>query len=225
MAVEMVPTVVIADDHVPTRISVRRVLEDNGFTVVADVGDAEGAIRSCRETMPAAVILDVRMPGNGVRAVEVIKAERPAVQVLMLTISDEDVDLFASLAAGASGYWLKGQDLRLIPGLVRQVLAGDIVLSDGCIKPIVTGWRDRNTRTRLTDAAYPGVRFSRRERDVIRLLAAGLTTAEISEQLFIAKVTVRTHIASILRKAHLGDRSELLSELQRLTIGGAPEGA
>ena len=109
LVVEALPTVVIADDHVPTRDSVRRVLEDDGFEVVAAVGDAEDAIRACRDMVPAVAILDVRMPGNGVRAAEIIKTERPSVEVLMLTISDEDVDLFASLAAGASGYWLKGK--------------------------------------------------------------------------------------------------------------------
>ena len=94
------------------------------------------------------------------------------------------------------------------------------MLSGSFIKPIVTGWRDRNTRTRLTDTAYPGVRFSGRERDVISLLAAGLTTAEISERLFIAQVTVRTHIASVLRKVRLSDRSDLVSELRRPAVDG-----
>jgi DNA-binding NarL/FixJ family response regulator len=212
--------VVIADDHAPTRTSMCRVLEDGGFVVVAEVGDADGAIRACRDKVPAVAILDVRMPGNGVRAAEIIKAEQPMIEVLMLTVSDEDSDLFAALAAGASGYWLKGQDLQLIPGLIHQVLAGDIVLSDSLVKPIVEGWRDGHTHTRLTDNAFPGVRFSSRERDVIELLAAGLTTAEIGDRLFIADVTVRTHIATILKKVRVGDRSELLSQLRPLASDG-----
>lgn len=211
---------VIADDHAPTRTSMCRVLEDGGFVVVAEVGDADGAIRACRDKVPAVAILDVRMPGNGVRAAEIIKAEQPMIEVLMLTVSDEDSDLFAALAAGASGYWLKGQDLQLIPGLIHQVLAGDIVLSDSLVKPIVEGWRDGHTHTRLTDNAFPGVRFSSRERDVIELLAAGLTTAEIGDRLFIADVTVRTHIATILKKVRVGDRSELLSQLRPLASDG-----
>jgi two-component system nitrate/nitrite response regulator NarL len=221
MAVVATPTVVIADDHVPTRTSVCRVLEDAGFKVVAEVGDADGAIRACRDKMPAVAILDVRMPGNGVRAAEIIKAELPTIEVLMLTISDEDSDLFAALAAGASGYWLKGQDLQLIPGLIHQVLAGDIVLSDSLVRPIVKGWRDRHASARLTDNAFPGVRFSSRESNVIELLAAGLTTAEIGSRLFIADVTVRTHIATILKKVRVDDRSEFLSRLHPPAGDGA----
>jgi DNA-binding NarL/FixJ family response regulator len=191
-----------------------RVLEDGGFVVVAEVGGADEAIRACRDKVPAVAILDVRMPGNGVRATEIIKAEQPMIEVLMLTVSDEDSDLFAALAAGASGYWLKGQDLQLIRGVIDQVLAGDIVLSDSLVQPLVEGWRDGRGRTRLTDKAFPGVRFSSRERDVIELLAAGLTTGEIGDRLFIAGVTVRTHIATILKKVRVGDRSELLSQLR-----------
>jgi DNA-binding NarL/FixJ family response regulator len=222
MAIVAALTVVVADDHVPTRTSVCRVLEDDGFKVVAKVGDADTAIQACRDQTPAVAILDVRMPGNGVRATEMIKSEMPTIEVLMLTVSDEDSDLFAALAAGASGYWLKGQDLQLIPGLVHQMLAGHIVLSDSLVKPMVNGWRDRNARARRTDSAFPGVRFSGRERDVIELLAAGLTTAQIGDRLCIANVTVRTHIATILKKVRVVDRSEFLSQLLGPKGDGAP---
>ncbi len=208
--------VVIADDHAPTRAAVRQALEDGGFCVVAEVDDADRAIAACRSASPAVAILDVRMPGNGVRAAEVIKAECPLVEVMMLTISDDDADLFAALAAGASGYWLKGQDLNLIPGLVRRILGGDTVLSSSLVRPVVTEWRGSRKRLDPLEECFPGVRFSPREREVIGLFAAGCTTAEISDRLFIAEVTVRSHIAAVVRKARVRDRSELLSLLSPL---------
>lgn len=213
MDVSAAPGVVIADDHAPTRASVRQVLEDDGFKVVAEVADADQAIAACRAAAPAVAILDVRMPGNGVRAAEVIKAECPMVEVMMLTISDDDADLFAALAAGASGYWLKGQDLNLIPRLVRRVLAGDTVLSSSLVKPVVSEWRGSRRRGGLLDERFPGVRFSARELEVIELLVDGCTTAEIGERLFIAEVTVRTHIAAVVKKVRVRDRGELVSLL------------
>jgi two-component system nitrate/nitrite response regulator NarL len=223
MAVVATPRVVIADDHVPTRASLGRVLESDGFILIAEVGDADGAIRECRDKKPDVAILDVRMPGNGVRAIEIIKREEPAIEVLMLTISDEDSDLFAALGAGASGYLLKGQDLHLIPGHIRQMLAGEIVLSRQLVKPIIKGWRDRHDRDREKDYAFPGVSFSNRELDIIELLSAGLTTAEIGDRLFIANVTVRAHIASVVKKTGADSRNHLIDQLRNLAHDGTTQ--
>lgn len=214
MDVEAPPRVVIADDHAPTRWSLRRVLEDDGIVVAGEVDDAEQAVAVCRSLSPDVAILDVRMPGNGVRAAEIIKADCPWIEVMMLTISDDDVDLLATLAAGASGYWLKGQDLELIPKLVRRIILGDTVLSSTLVKPVVKELRGRRTGPDVIGDAFPGVRFSPREREVIELLADGCTTAQIGDRLFIADVTVRTHIAAIVKKLRVRDRNEIVERLR-----------
>ena len=89
-------SVLIADDHAPTRAMVRRAVEDGGFLVCADVPDADGAIHAARETRPDVALLDIRMPGGGIRAAEVIGTEQPRTSIVMLTVSAEDDDLFRS---------------------------------------------------------------------------------------------------------------------------------
>jgi DNA-binding NarL/FixJ family response regulator len=187
---------------------------DDGFDVCAEVSDADSAVRAARETKPLAALLDVRMPGNGIRAAESIHREFPSVAVVMLTVSAEDADLFAALAAGASGYWLKGQDPSTIPALIRRVLADEAVLSGTLVKRLVDEWRTHDVRHRSQSELFSGVRMSVREREVIELLAEGLTTAEIAERLFIAQATVRSHVANIAHKLRVKDRVDIVRRLR-----------
>jgi DNA-binding NarL/FixJ family response regulator len=214
MDVVAAPRVLIADDHDDTRAVVRRALEDDGFDVCAEVSDAEAAVLATRETKPLAALLDVRMPGNGIRAAESIHREFPAVAVVMLTVSAEDADLFAALAAGASGYWLKGQDPSTIPALIHRVLADEAVLPGAFVKRLVDEWRTHDVRHRSQSELFSGVHLSTRERDVIELLAEGLTTAEIALRLYIAQATVRSHVANIAHKLRVKDRADIVRRLR-----------
>ena len=103
MAVGSPPRVLIADDHAPTRAVVRRAVEDDGFIVCAEVPDADEAIHAARETHPNVALLDIRMPGSGIRAARVITNEQPGVAIVMLTVSADDSDLFSAFSAGATG--------------------------------------------------------------------------------------------------------------------------
>jgi DNA-binding NarL/FixJ family response regulator len=202
--------VLIADDHAPTRAMIRRVLEDDGFIVCAEEHDAAGAILAAAETRPDLALLDVRMPGSGIRAAEVIRAALPEVLIVMLTISAEDEDLFSALSAGASGYVLKGQKPSAIPLALRGVLSGEAVLSGLFVKRLLHEYRARDERQRV-HARLPGdARLTAREWEVLELLNEGLGTAEISRRLYVAEVTIRSHIAAILRKLHAKDRVNLL---------------
>ncbi|MGA7835971.1 MAG: response regulator transcription factor [Acidimicrobiales bacterium] len=207
--------VLIADDHAPTRAAIRYALEDGGFEVCAEAHDAHDAVRATIETLPAAALLDVRMPGNGIFAAEAIHKEHPTIALIMLTVSSEEADLFAALAAGASGYWLKGEDMSTIPPLIYRALADEAVLSDVLVKSLVREWRAHDVRIRSQSELVNGVRFSFRERQVIELLHEGFTTADIGQQLFISPVTVRSHVASIARKLRAKDRSDILRQLRR----------
>ena len=137
MALEARPRVLVADDHAPTRSVICRVLEDAGLTVCATAHDAEGAVDGARRTRPDVTLLDVRMPGDGIEAARVIRDEQPDTSIVMLTVSDQDEDLFAALSAGAAGYLLKGQDPATIPDALRMILAGEAVLPGGLVKRIV----------------------------------------------------------------------------------------
>ena len=146
MALEARPRVLVADDHAPTRSVICRVLEDAGLTVCATAHDAEGAVDGARRTRPDVTLLDVRMPGDGIEAARVIRDEQPDTSIVMLTVSDQDEDLFAALSAGAAGYLLKGQDPATIPDALRMILAGEAVLPGGLVKRIVHEYRARDSR-------------------------------------------------------------------------------
>jgi two-component system nitrate/nitrite response regulator NarL len=211
------PSVLIADDHAPTRAMVRRVVEEDGFRVYAEVGDAEEAIRVARETAPDVAILDVRMPGNGLRACQVIRSERPEICIMMLTISENAADVLAALSAGASAYWLKGEDPVLIPRIVRRVLRGELIIAGSLLKVVVMTWGVRDLRQRLRDYLPRGVSLSPKEYEVIELMSEGLTTAEIGRRLFVADVTVRTHIANIVHKFGAVDREAVRRMISKLS--------
>ena len=217
MAVTTEPSVLIADDHAPTRAMIRRVIEKNGFRVCAEVDDAGEAIRAARVTAPDVAILDVRMPGNGLHACEVIRSERPEICIVMLTISDNAADVLAALSAGASAYWLKGEDPVLIPLVVRRVLAGELIIAGSLLKILVMAWGVRDLRQRLRDSLPQGVSLSPKEYEVIELMGEGLTTAEIGRRLFVADVTVRTHIANIVHKFKAVDREDVRRMISKLS--------
>jgi len=208
------PRVLIADDHEPTRGVVRRALEFDGFEVCAEVSDADAAVQAARDTRPLAALLDVRMPGNGIRAAETIHREFPAVAVVMLTVSAEETDLFAALAAGASGYWLKGGDPATIPGLVHRALADEAVLSGVLAKKLIAEWRIHDVRQRSRSELVNGIRFSPRESQVVELLSEGLTSAEMARRLYISQATVRSHVASIAHKLRVKDRADIVRRLR-----------
>ena len=128
----------------------------------------------------------------------------------MLTVSHDETDFFDALRAGAAGYLLKDTDPRLLPQLLRAVVAGEGVLSPGLIAKLIEEFRERGRRRRLPLSGSRGVELTSREWEVLDLLRQGLTTAEIARRLFIAEVTVRTHVAAILRKLRVPDRRAAL---------------
>src|SRR5262249_51936410 len=126
IAVQPVGTlrVLIADDHAPTREDVRRSLTDGGLIVCAEAADAARAVKQALATRPDICLLDVRMPGGGVAAAWEIAARLPTTKVVMLTVSDEDGDLFRALRAGAVSYITKDMDFATLPDALREVAEG-----------------------------------------------------------------------------------------------------
>jgi DNA-binding NarL/FixJ family response regulator len=206
--------VVIADDHAPTRAIVRDALERGGFSVVAEVADAAAAVDAVTETSPDVALLDIRMPGNGIAAAAAIAGQHPATSVVMLTVSQDDDDLFGALRAGASGYLLKGMNPAELPGALRAVLAGEAAMSGPLVARLVSEFRDRERRRFFGRPGDRGERLTEREWEVVALLEQGLTTAEMAARLFIAKVTVRTHVSAILRKLRVADRDAAIQLLR-----------
>lgn len=214
--------VLVADDHFPTRERLRVRLESAGFSVCASVGDADSAVRAAAELRPDLCLIDVRMPGNGIAAVARVAAAVPETVIVMLTVSRNDADLFDALQAGASGYLLKDTELASLPGLLRRALEGEALLSGALASRLVLEFRERGRRKRVLVRHGREMELTRREWQVLELLAEHLTTAEIAQRLFVEEVTVRTHIASILKKLQVPSREAALRLLKEERDLGPP---
>jgi DNA-binding NarL/FixJ family response regulator len=206
--------VVIADDHAPTREDVRMALEeDPGFVVVGEAPDAFGAIDLALRERPDLCLLDVHMPGGGVRATWEITARLPQAKIVMLTVSRDDRDLFGALQAGASGYLLKDMDPARLPHALTDVLEGRAALPRALVARLIDRFRDRSPRRRSVVSEEAEGRLTSREWQVLDLMRQELSTTEIARRLVLSPVTVRTHVNNILKKLRAPDRETLLREL------------
>ena len=207
-------TVVLADDHAPTRAGVKSALERSGFRVLAETSDADGAVEAAERLKPDVCLLDIHMPGNGISAAATITHDDPEVAVVMLTVSRDDADLFDALRAGALGYLLKDTDPDRLPLALKGVLEGEAALPRALVARVIDEFRERGRRRRLPMLKQRGVELTSREWEVLELMREDLTTAEIAERLFISQVTVRSHIAAVLKKLRVPDRKAALKLLE-----------
>jgi len=210
-----VKTVVLADDHPPVRAGVRVALEHDGFVVCAEAADGPGAIEAALRERPDIVLMDINMPGNGIEATKEIARLLPETAIVMLTVSRADADLFDALCAGASGYLLKDMDPARLPLALRGVLEGEAALPRHLVALVIDEFRERRRHRRVPLMKGRGIDLTEREWEVLELLREGLATAEIGQRLFIAPVTVRTHVSAILKKLHVPDREAAVKLLER----------
>lgn len=201
---------VIADDHPPQRAGVRASLEEGGFDVVAEAGDAGAAFAAVREHKPDVALLDIHMPGSGIAAAARIASDVPETAVVMLTVSRNDADLFEALKAGAAGYLLKDMDSDRLPDALRGVLNGEAAMPRALVARLIDEFRDRGSRRKMPLVGRKGAELTSKEWEVLDLLREGLTTAEVAERLFVTPVTVRTHVSAILRKLKVKSREEAI---------------
>ncbi len=207
--------VLLADDHGATRGGVRLALQGHDIEVCAEAGDAAGAIEGALRERPDICLLDIYMPGGGVRAAEEIHRELPGTAIVMLTVSADAGDLFDALRAGASGYLLKDSDPSRLPHALRGVLEGEAALPRTLTARLIEEFRERGRRRRLRLGRRRTVELTPREWDVLELLNERRSTAEMAERLSVSPVTVRRHISEILRKLRVPDRASALRLLER----------
>jgi DNA-binding NarL/FixJ family response regulator len=218
-------TVMLADDHAAVRAGIRLALAGEGFEVVAEAADGPGAVEAALREHPDIALLDVRMPGGGIKAAEEIAQALPDTTVVMLTVSRDDDDLFAALRAGAAGYLLKDTDPGRLPFALRGVLEGEAALPRGLVARLIDEFRTRGKRRRLPLMRQRGVELTEREWEVLEFLHDGLTTAEIAERLSISPVTVRRHVSEILKKLRVTSREEAVRLLAESGSGGDTDAA
>jgi DNA-binding NarL/FixJ family response regulator len=197
--------VVVADDHPFFRAGLREVLESYGLEVVGEARDGQYAVELARALKPDIVLMDLHMPRlSGVEATREIVAEHPELPVLILTVSPDDGDVAAALAAGARGYLLKGIGAEELAGAVAQAIRGSAVLDAEVARVVLDAMR---AAPGARPAAATGVELTGRELEVLRLLAGGASNTEIGRELYISANTVKQHVANIMGK--LGARSRV----------------
>jgi DNA-binding NarL/FixJ family response regulator len=201
--------VLIADDHAPSRDDIQRALERNQrFSVCASVADAAGAIQAAVRGRPDVCLLDIRMPGDGLAATWEIAARLPQAKIVMLTVSDDEADLFAALRAGAHGYLLKTMNLRRLPDALEGVLSGEAAMPRELVTHVLEQLRGHEPRWRQPVADdTSGGRLTSREWEVLALLTQALSTREIAQRLMLSDSAVRVHISAIVRKLGVPDRA------------------
>jgi DNA-binding NarL/FixJ family response regulator len=196
--------VLVADDQSMVRAGFRMLLSgEDGIEVVAEADNGLEAVDKAARFQPAVVLMDIRMPElDGLEATRRILAADPAARILILTTFDLDEYIYEALQAGASGFVLKDDPPEQLIAAIRTVAAGDALLSPAVTRRVIQQF------TRIPRPAQPSGldQLTGRERDVLRLVAQGLSNAEIGQELYIGETTVKTHVTHVLQKLHLRDR-------------------
>jgi DNA-binding NarL/FixJ family response regulator len=208
--------VLLADDHVPARAGIKGAIEPHGLRVVAEASNAADALRMAVAQRPDVCVLAVALPGGGIEAARQIKQSLAATKIVMMTGSASDEDLFGSLRAGADGYLLMSTSASRLPHAIRGVARGEAALPRALTARLITEFRERGTRRRLNlPSGEAEVELTAREFEVLERLRKGERTAEIAARLGISEVTVRRHIASVLRKLGMPNRRSAIEMLER----------
>jgi len=207
----MTISVLLADDQHLVRAGFRSLLRrDRDIAVVGEASTGDEAVRTARDLRPDVILMDIRMPGmDGITATQLILAELPETRIVILTTFETDEYVFAALAAGASGFLTKEIGPDRLREAVRVVAGGDALLSPSVTRRVVGQFAHRP----VPAAAAGGDRLAvltDREREVVRLVASGLSNDEIARELVISPLTAKTHITRAIAKLGVRDRVQLV---------------
>jgi len=200
--------VLLADDHPLFRDGIASLLAARNYVVVGQAGNGAEAVQLVEELRPELVLMDIRMPGlDGLNATRLIQAAHPDIKIVMLTVSEEDDDLFEAIKCGAVGYIQKSLDSSKFFDLLDSVLRGEVGMTPILASKILRdyGRRQRPSPQPATEELTP------REHQVLELVAQGATNAEIAVQLIISENTVKFHMKNILQKLHASNRAEVVA--------------
>jgi DNA-binding NarL/FixJ family response regulator len=202
--------VVLADDQALVRAGFRLLLDtEDGFEVVGEAGDGAEAVRQAHEHHPDVVVMDIRMPGtDGLAATRQVCAELPDVKVLVLTTFNVDEYVFEALRSGASGFLLKDTDPVELLHALKVVAEGDALLAPSVTRKLIEEFVNRPEHRRPDPKALR--ELTAREREILALVAAGMSNDEIAEHLVISPATSRTHVSRVMTKLGARDRAQLV---------------
>jgi DNA-binding NarL/FixJ family response regulator len=201
----------IVDDHALFRRGLEMVLDSEpDIELVGQASDGTEAVEKAAESLPDVVLMDIRMPrSNGIEACRAMKEAAPSAKIVILTISDEEEDLFEAIRAGASGYLLKDIPLDEVADTVRAVHGGQSLINPSMAGKLLTEFatlakRDDEERAQ----ELPAPRLTEREMQVLKLVARGMNNRDIAKELFISENTVKNHVRNILEKLQIHSRME-----------------
>ena len=215
--------VLLVDDHPLFRKGIASLLSSEpGFEVLGEASDGQEAIEKARDLMPDVILMDISMPGvNGLEATQRIKQEIPYVRIVILTVSDEDQNLFEAIKSGAQGYLLKKIEPQTLFQTLRGVLEGEAPLSRVMATKLLAEFARQ--RRAASEPRTPTATLTEREKEVLGLLAAGKTNKEIAGALGIAENTVKNHLKNILEKLHLENRVQAATFALRQELDPRPK--
>ncbi|RLV49891.1 DNA-binding response regulator [Nocardioides mangrovicus] len=203
---EPVRVVVVDDQELFRRGLIMLLGVEPDIEVVGEAGDGQDAVELVKNVVPDVVLLDVRMPKRtGLEACIEIKDLVPAARIIMLTVSDEEADLYEAVKNGASGYLLKDSSIDEVAQAVRVVAEGQSLISPSMAVKLLDEFKEMS---RTDKEQVPTPRLTDRELEVLRLVAKGLNNREVAKELFISENTVKNHVRNILEKLQLHSRME-----------------
>ena len=210
---EPVRVLVVDDQELFRRGLIMLLSGDTDIEVVGEASDGITATELAVKTAPDVILLDVRMPRRtGVEACRAIKEAVPATKIIMLTVSDEEADLYESVKNGASGYLLKDSSIEEVAQAIRVVNEGQSLISPSMAVKLIDEFKQMSKPEREQG---PALRLTERELEVLRLVAKGLNNREVAKELFISENTVKNHVRNILEKLQLHSRMEAVMYAMR----------
>jgi len=202
--------VLVVDDHALFRRGIVSVLANQaGISVVGEAANGLEAIEKAEKLAPDVILMDLNMPGcSGLEATQALQAKMPHMNILVLTVSDNEADLFAAIKFGATGYILKNTEPEELVQAIHHIAQGGVIISPVMAIKLLTEFRDSDADAKAKKTAGEEANLSPREDEVLRLVSQGATNKEIADSLFISENTVKTHLRNIMDKLHLANRSQ-----------------
>lgn len=208
--------ILIADDHTLFRDGLRALLGSVADTeVVGEASSGAEVVTGAAALTPDVVLMDIQMPGmNGIEATTLILQENPRIGIVMLTMFEDDDSVFAAMRAGARGYVLKGAGQAEMLRAIRAVATGEALFGPAIANRLISFF---GTKPSTPPVAFPGL--TERERDILDLIAAGHSNAEIADRLFLSPKTVRNYVTSIFSKLQVADRAHAIVQAREAGLG------
>ena len=214
--------ILLADDHPLFRDGLKNLLVIRGFDVVGTARDGIDALEKARTMKPDVVLMDILMPRlDGIAAARMIKAEQPDIKIVMLTMSENDEDLFNSIKSGACGYLLKADETDVFFEKLLELIGGQAPLSAGIADRVLKEFAKQSELVRSAEQKAERVAtLTPRQIEILAMVAQGLTYKEVGAKLFLTEHTIKYHMGQIIEQLQLENRRQAIEYARRMKLDG-----